>query len=341
MPDFSQNFNRYSYCLNNPLKYVDPDGEWFGIDDLIVAGFSFFTGYVSNGISTGHWGWSSVKEGLISAGMGWLGYNMPGVSHTISSALKFSLSSAINTAANAILPSATLPIGNHFALSFSPLFGFSSGQLSIGIGTSLSYVNGAFNIQSGFGLGSNYYAWNISATYDGWGAGFGKTYYESGDFHGNIVGEQTVGNISLMMRSVSFRISNDLWGDHEDRWRTTAAELTIGKFSIGTFVLTNYGKEEGNGVNPNAKAPWPIGKNLNKKKGAWNNGVVYCAPLWFGYRRGNSIARFGISDWRVQNMTQNLVHKYPIGKANYYLGRFPTGPYAFYGFNNPFDLFNF
>ena len=26
-PDFSQNFNRYSYCLNNPLKYTDPDGE--------------------------------------------------------------------------------------------------------------------------------------------------------------------------------------------------------------------------------------------------------------------------------------------------------------------------
>ena len=29
-PDFSQNFNRYSYCLNNPLKYTDPDGEIFG-----------------------------------------------------------------------------------------------------------------------------------------------------------------------------------------------------------------------------------------------------------------------------------------------------------------------
>ena len=25
-PSNSQNFNRYSYCLNNPLKYVDPSG---------------------------------------------------------------------------------------------------------------------------------------------------------------------------------------------------------------------------------------------------------------------------------------------------------------------------
>jgi RHS repeat-associated protein len=29
MPDFSQSFNRYSYCLNNPLKYTDPNGENF------------------------------------------------------------------------------------------------------------------------------------------------------------------------------------------------------------------------------------------------------------------------------------------------------------------------
>jgi RHS repeat-associated protein len=27
MPDFSQNFNRYSYALNNPLVYTDPTGE--------------------------------------------------------------------------------------------------------------------------------------------------------------------------------------------------------------------------------------------------------------------------------------------------------------------------
>ena len=30
-PDFTQNFNRYSYCLNNPLKYSDEDGEWVHI----------------------------------------------------------------------------------------------------------------------------------------------------------------------------------------------------------------------------------------------------------------------------------------------------------------------
>lgn len=38
-PDFTQSYNRYSYCLNNPLKYVDPSGddlndfEYYGHDD--------------------------------------------------------------------------------------------------------------------------------------------------------------------------------------------------------------------------------------------------------------------------------------------------------------------
>ena len=39
LPDFSQSFNRYSYCLNNPLKYTDPSGElaWF-IPVAVVGG---------------------------------------------------------------------------------------------------------------------------------------------------------------------------------------------------------------------------------------------------------------------------------------------------------------
>ena len=49
-PDFTQNFNRYSYCMNNPLKYTDPDGEFFIID-------SWLAGFVCKLIQTG-----SVKQ---------------------------------------------------------------------------------------------------------------------------------------------------------------------------------------------------------------------------------------------------------------------------------------
>lgn len=38
-PDFSQNFNRYSYCLNNPLSYNDPTGEfWHIIIGAVIGG---------------------------------------------------------------------------------------------------------------------------------------------------------------------------------------------------------------------------------------------------------------------------------------------------------------
>jgi hypothetical protein len=40
MPDFTQNFNRYSYALNNPLIYTDPSGEFFIIDSWLIVLFS-------------------------------------------------------------------------------------------------------------------------------------------------------------------------------------------------------------------------------------------------------------------------------------------------------------
>ena len=37
MPDFTQNFNRYLYCLNNPLIFVDKSGEYFVVDSFLVG----------------------------------------------------------------------------------------------------------------------------------------------------------------------------------------------------------------------------------------------------------------------------------------------------------------
>ena len=42
MPDFTQNFNRYAYCLNNPLTYTDPSGNTIVETSLLIY-FIFFT----------------------------------------------------------------------------------------------------------------------------------------------------------------------------------------------------------------------------------------------------------------------------------------------------------
>jgi len=46
MPDFTQNFNRYSYCLNNPLRYTDPEGDT--PVNLVAAGIGAVIGGVIN-----------------------------------------------------------------------------------------------------------------------------------------------------------------------------------------------------------------------------------------------------------------------------------------------------
>lgn len=61
------NYNRYAYCLNNPLKYTDPSGEYFGIDDLIGMGVCGTINVVSNLLSGDV---HSVWQGLALFGAG-------------------------------------------------------------------------------------------------------------------------------------------------------------------------------------------------------------------------------------------------------------------------------
>jgi hypothetical protein len=152
---------------------------------------------------------------------------------------------------------------------------------------------------------------------------------------GQNFGAQAVGTYTGYFNHNSFSISNDLWGDKEDRWRTSAVELTIGKWSIGTYIYTNWGARDGQGVDPDTEAPL-FGKSKN---GGWENGRVYFAPAWIGYRQRNQVTRIGFSHKMIQNLTQNLIHK-TIGKAPYFLNydELKTSGYFYSGYHNPFSL---
>jgi RHS repeat-associated protein len=60
LPTSAQSFNRYSYCLNNPLKYVDPDGEiaWF-IPVIAGAIIGAYTGASIQSHTAAFWNWKS------------------------------------------------------------------------------------------------------------------------------------------------------------------------------------------------------------------------------------------------------------------------------------------
>lgn len=78
-PDFTQNFNRYSYCLNNPLKYSDESGEvltwsfsssgftigWNFSDLLIPLGFGVSFQWSDKDIRAGVYGEVGVHVGNI------------------------------------------------------------------------------------------------------------------------------------------------------------------------------------------------------------------------------------------------------------------------------------
>lgn len=67
VPDNSQGFNRYSYCLNNPLMYTDRNGNWFGIDDLVAAAIG---GIINLGVNAFQGNIHNLGQGLAAFGAG-------------------------------------------------------------------------------------------------------------------------------------------------------------------------------------------------------------------------------------------------------------------------------
>jgi len=84
-PDFTQGFNRYSYCFNNPMVYIDPDGEiaWFAPYIIGAVVGAYIGGSIAAGDgglqnanwNPGSWGgtdwWKgAITGGIVGAGVG-------------------------------------------------------------------------------------------------------------------------------------------------------------------------------------------------------------------------------------------------------------------------------
>ena len=131
-PDFSQNYNRYSYCFNNPLSYSDPSGEWvewllYGIfngvmnivfnapdiDDFGEGILAFTAGFVqgclTQGFSESAWIWqvagnvvgNTVKTGINNfikqndGSYDWNSIDMDGLKNDVMYTLGSSLASSV------------------------------------------------------------------------------------------------------------------------------------------------------------------------------------------------------------------------------------------------------
>ena len=107
-PDFTQNFNRYSYALNNPLKYTDESGEFVLTTMLTVAGITAaifglgnLTAHAIRNDDLGHGNWAKylftgAAAGFVVGAMaytGWCGIgamsNMAGFWGTVGKIAKY------------------------------------------------------------------------------------------------------------------------------------------------------------------------------------------------------------------------------------------------------------
>lgn len=64
----SQNFNRYSYCLNNPLKYIDPSGEFWNL--IIGAAIGGIFNWASHGFNFNAKGIGYFVTGALAGAVG-------------------------------------------------------------------------------------------------------------------------------------------------------------------------------------------------------------------------------------------------------------------------------
>ncbi|WP_314956775.1 RHS repeat-associated core domain-containing protein [Hoylesella loescheii] len=189
MPDFTQNFNRYSYCLNNPLKYVDKDGEFWFLPAIIA----FVVNYATTGITKGDWGLKNIGSSLAMSAVALVSYGVgmgitgalaktailsqsviggisAGVAGSVTGAMS-SLMAGGNVGRGALIGFVSGLVGNALSginMKSILLEGVSNVAAGGLIGGATSLVSGG-DFWSGFGTGA------ISATL-GWALGKGADY---------------------------------------------------------------------------------------------------------------------------------------------------------------------
>ena len=130
MPESSQSFNRYSYCINNPLKYTDPTGQLFGIDDAVLAfAFASLVQNVAIAAFNGESIWKAAGISILSSaasyGIGSIFGATGNFGHELLRAGAHGLASGVTSALS----------GENFGR------GFVSGAVSSGIGSFASGVD--------------------------------------------------------------------------------------------------------------------------------------------------------------------------------------------------------
>jgi RHS repeat-associated protein len=247
-PFNTQNYNRYGYCWNNPLKYTDPSGEWFWMAfavGAIVGAVSGGAAYAAQAIKTGNWNWGQF--GLSVLGGALIGGISGGYASMACTVTTNAVMNALATGLIAgMMPTYGVQVGD-WSFSISPSIAFGN-AMGIGASLSVTYSSGDFSFSAGVGImsNSNYNGFgkngmeirrSILASYDDGrnGVSYGTNIW-SGGF------DQTTGVVGVHFGDFRAMYENDgsigPGGDGGDKFRTAALNLSVGKFNFGFNLFT-------------------------------------------------------------------------------------------------------
>jgi RHS repeat-associated protein len=192
----SQDYNRYSYCRNNPLKYTDPTGNY--VQYIIGAAVGGFAGY-QIGQAEGSKGWELFGYTMLGAGIGavtaGIGTGVAGSVATTGSALGIFGAGAIGAAAGGAVAGAIS------GASFSSLSG-AKGEDALVAG-----VKGGITGMVGGGLGALTGGY-LGSIIGGFAGGYVGTGLQSGDWGRQaIINGGIGGTLSLATYSMSQEVA--------------------------------------------------------------------------------------------------------------------------------------
>jgi len=246
-PFNTQNFNRYGYCLNNPLLYTDPNGEFFWAA-VIIGAIIGASSYAVSAAINDSWSWGSFGLSVLGGAVGGAITVALGSTAVLTAE---SIANGIATGAvSSMLPSVNFPIGDwNISLSMAVAFGNASG---IGANFAVGYNDGNWGFSAGVGIMAynNYYGFgknaievrnSIMASWDGGTTGVSLgTNAWLGDF------SQRTGMIGFRSGDFKIMYENDGGvgikhlglGDRGDSFRAAALNIGIGDFTAGFNLFT-------------------------------------------------------------------------------------------------------
>lgn len=182
MPDFAQNFNRYSYCLNNPLIYIDENGEyWHIIAGAIIGGT---INLITNWDEFDNF-WEGLASFAVGAGTGALSAATGNIALIV---LGGAFNSSVNNIVEQLNPDKKWDEIDWRTVGGQAIWGGSISLVSAGISAGIDKTNWVSDLLDMMNL-NNYFAKTITgSTIKGMMVG-GGTGAVAGAFKANVTGD--------------------------------------------------------------------------------------------------------------------------------------------------------